>query len=59
MHRHYRDNLGYRLPSLKELTNMASEPTDQERWQEWAIENNICAICSNDRAICGGEETHG
>lgn len=38
---------------------MNEEPTDQERWEQWALENNVCRICGNDRTICGGEEAHG
>jgi hypothetical protein len=35
------------------------ELTDEERWQQNALENNICMICSYSREVCGGEKAHG
>jgi hypothetical protein len=32
---------------------------DNKRWEEWAVENNICRICGSGREVCGGEEKHG
>lgn len=36
-----------------------SEPTNDEKWREWQGTNDICGICSNERAFCGGEVAHG
>lgn len=35
------------------------EISENEKWEKWANENNICRICGQERTICGGEEKHG
>ena len=40
---------------IEKLTN----DTFENRWRQWAEENNICYICGSSRDICGGEEKHG
>lgn len=41
------------------LEGLTNEPTDNEKWNIWAEENNICRICGSERNVCGGEEKHG
>lgn len=33
--------------------------SEEQKWEQWAEENNICRICGSQRDICGGEEKHG
>ncbi len=46
------------MKTAKQIKKEARELTNEERWQQWVDENNICRICGSERTICGGEVKH-